>query len=104
MRNFALAALLLPVLAAAAQNPDAGFSYELAFDPIEVLEYDTLRMTSDDRRLTYTVQRKPASLPGERNTIRRKTPSYYLGASIQLAERQDRHWPADCSPPVQSRG
>ena len=52
MPNFALAALLLPVLAAAAQNPDAGFSYELAFDPIEVLGYDTLRMTSDDRRLT----------------------------------------------------
>lgn len=89
MRNFALAAVLLPVLAAAAQNPDAGISYELAFDPIEVLEYDTLRMTADDRRLTYTVQRKPASSPGEKYDPG-KTPSYYVGASIQLAERQDR--------------
>jgi dipeptidyl aminopeptidase/acylaminoacyl peptidase len=89
MRNFALAALLLPVLAAAAQNPDAGFNYELAFDPIEVLGYDTLRMTSDNRRLTYTVQRKPPSAPAEKYDPT-KTSSYYVGASIQLAERQDR--------------
>lgn len=89
MRNFALAALLLPVLAAAAQNSDAGFDYELAFDPIEVLGFDTLRLTSDDRRLTYTVQRKPSILPGEKYDPS-KTPAYYVGASIQLAERQDR--------------
>ncbi|HEY5755414.1 MAG TPA: prolyl oligopeptidase family serine peptidase [Steroidobacter sp.] len=91
MRNFALAAVLLPVLAAAGQNSDTGLSYELAFDPIEVLHYDTLRMTGDDRRLTYTVQRKPSSLPGEQKYDPRKTPGYYLGASIQLAERQDRN-------------
>jgi dipeptidyl aminopeptidase/acylaminoacyl peptidase len=90
MRNFALAAVLLPVLASAAQNPDPGFSYELAFDPIQVLYYDTFGLTRDDRRLTYTVQRKPASLPGEQEFDPRKTPGYFLGASIQLAERQDR--------------
>jgi dipeptidyl aminopeptidase/acylaminoacyl peptidase len=87
MRNFALAALLLPVLASAAQNPDAGIGYELAFDPIEVLEYDTLRLTHDDHRMIYTAKRKPASLPGEKYDIN-KAPLYYVGASIQLAERE----------------
>jgi dipeptidyl aminopeptidase/acylaminoacyl peptidase len=91
MRNFALAAMLLPVLAAAAQNPDVGFSYDLAFDPIEVLYYDTFRMTTDDRRLTYTVHRRPANLSGERDYDPRATSGYFLGASLQVAERQGRN-------------
>ncbi|MFC4307930.1 S9 family peptidase [Steroidobacter flavus] len=88
MRKFALAAMLLPVLAAAAQNSE--FDYELAFDPIQIPGYDTLRLTSDDRRLAYTLQRKPSSLPGEQKYDPHATPGYYLGASIQLAERQER--------------
>lgn len=88
MRKLFLAAVALPAVCCASADP--GFDYRLAFDPIEVPYYDRLALTTDGKQLAFTLQRRPADLPGERPFDPYTTSPYYSGAKVHVSQLTER--------------